>query len=59
MGFVVFMTFLLLTPVIICNSIDDSSWRIVVIVISTIAIQTVLSSLTKWKTIELFLAGAT
>ncbi|KAK4169543.1 hypothetical protein QBC43DRAFT_307950 [Cladorrhinum sp. PSN259] len=50
---------LLLTPVIICNLIDGQSARLAVIVISTPCFITALSALTKARTVELVVAGAT
>jgi len=59
MVFVISMTLLLLTPVVICNFINDTTSRIIVIIISNIVIQTVLCSLAKSRTIEIFVAAAT
>ena len=53
------ITFLLLIPVVICNIISTPSIRIIVIMLSTISYLFILSELTKSKTIELILAGAT
>ncbi|KAM7210104.1 hypothetical protein V8F06_014513 [Rhypophila decipiens] len=50
---------LLLAPVIICNSINGQSARLAVIVISTSCFITALSTLTKARTVELVIAGAT
>jgi len=53
------ITLLLLTPVLVCNAVQDPTARIIVIVASNIVIQTVLSGIAKSRTIELFVAGAT
>ncbi|KAI7781661.1 hypothetical protein LA080_014427 [Diaporthe eres] len=53
------ITFLLLMPVVICNIVGTLSIRVFVVVVSTILYLLVLSVLTKSKTIELILAGAT
>jgi len=53
------ITFLLLMPVVICNIINTISIRIIVIMISTISYLFILSELTKSRTMELILAGAT
>lgn len=53
------ITFLLLMPVVICNIAGTFSIRVFVVVVSTILYLLVLSVLTRSKTIELILAGAT
>ncbi|KAI0549270.1 hypothetical protein F4679DRAFT_272939 [Xylaria curta] len=50
---------LLLIPVVICNIINTTSGRIVVVIASTISYLLILFSLTKSRTMELTLAGAT
>ncbi|RYP68848.1 hypothetical protein DL771_006466 [Monosporascus sp. 5C6A] len=54
-----FVTALLLTPVVICNSLNTLIIRLIVIIISTSSFISVLSGLTKARTTELVLAGAT
>ena len=53
------ITLLILMPVIICNIINITSIRIVIVMVSTISYLLILSELTKSKTIELILAAAT
>ncbi|KAH6696606.1 hypothetical protein BKA61DRAFT_623295 [Leptodontidium sp. MPI-SDFR-AT-0119] len=53
------ITLLLLMPIVICKSISTISIRIIVITISTVSYLLILSWLTKSRTIELVLAGAT
>ncbi|KAL7798569.1 hypothetical protein V8C37DRAFT_368323 [Trichoderma ceciliae] len=53
------ITLLLMMPVIICNLISTVSVRIVVVMLSTISYLLILSWLTKSRTMELVLAGAT
>ncbi len=53
------ITFLLLVPVGICNIISTISIRILVVIGCTITYLLVLSVLTKSRTMELILAGAT
>ncbi|KAJ3577751.1 hypothetical protein NPX13_g2818 [Xylaria arbuscula] len=53
------ITILLLTPVVICNIINATSSRIVIVIASIISYLLILSSLTKSRTMELTLAGAT
>jgi len=50
---------LLLVPVVICNVIATSSGRIVVVMVSMISYLLIVSGLTKSRTMELILAGAT
>ncbi|KAI0868413.1 hypothetical protein GGS24DRAFT_494578 [Hypoxylon argillaceum] len=50
---------LLLILVVICNIINTTSGRIVVVIASTISYLLILSGLTKSRTMELTLAGAT
>ena len=49
---------LLLTPVVICNVLDTTSGRIVIVIALKISYLFVLSNLIKSKTIELTLTGA-
>ncbi len=53
------ITFLLLMPVGICNIISTISIRILVVIVCTTMYLLVLSVLTKSRTMELILAGAT
>jgi hypothetical protein len=53
------ITFLLLAPVLICNSLTSTTSRMITIVISTIVFLSTLSLLTRARTVETFLAGAT
>lgn len=53
------VTFLLLTPVIICNFIDGLTARLVVVVLATTGFIAALSCLTKIRAIDLTIAGAT
>lgn len=53
------ITLLLLIPVVICNLISTTSFRIIVVMASTISYLLVVSLLTKSRTMELILAGAT
>ncbi|KAI1370095.1 hypothetical protein F4677DRAFT_398262 [Hypoxylon crocopeplum] len=53
------ITLLLMSPVVICNLISTISARIVVIMLFTILYLLILSCLTKSRTMELILAGAT
>lgn len=53
------ITLLLLMPVVVCNIISTTSVRILVVMVSTISYLLVLSVLTKSRTMELILAGAT
>jgi hypothetical protein len=53
------ITLLLLIPVVVCNTISTTSVRIFVVMVSTILYLLVLSVLTKSRTMELILAGAT
>lgn len=54
-----FITVLLLAPVIICSIVPSLSSRLTVIIIATTCFIGVLSSLTKARTVELAVAGAT
>jgi hypothetical protein len=49
----------LLAPVIICNSLNSVTPRMIVVVIASILFVATLSGLTKARTIEIFVAGAT
>ncbi|KAF4630754.1 hypothetical protein G7Y89_g7386 [Cudoniella acicularis] len=53
------ITLLLLMPVVICNVISTNSIRIIIIIASTISYLLILSMLTKSRTMELIIAGAT
>lgn len=53
------ITILLLMPVVVCSIINATSVRIAIVMVSTISYLLVLSSLTKSRTMELILAGAT
>lgn len=53
------ITSLLLMPVVICNVTNTASIRIVIIMVSTMVYLAILSELTRSKTMELVLAGAT
>ena len=53
------ITLLLLMPIVVCNIISTTSIRILVVIVSTISYLLVLSLLTKSRSIELILAGAT
>ena len=53
------ITFLLLTPVVICILVDDIPARILIIITSTVLYLMVISRLTRTKMIEMILAGAT
>ncbi|KAL7943428.1 hypothetical protein V8C42DRAFT_106835 [Trichoderma barbatum] len=50
---------LLLTPVIICNYIDDLTHRVIVVVLTTAAFIAALACLTRVRAIDLVVAGAT
>jgi hypothetical protein len=56
---VALITFLLLAPVLICNGIDSATARVIVIILSTLLLQVIVSNLTKSRTIELFICGVT
>ncbi|KAK8055359.1 hypothetical protein PG993_000586 [Apiospora rasikravindrae] len=53
------ITLLLLVPVIVCNFVSSSSARITIVTVSTVTYLKILLVLTKSKTFELTLAGAT
>ena len=53
------ITLLLLTPVVICNFVRTLTPRLVIIVIATTGFIAVLSGLTRARTVELIVAGAT
>lgn len=53
------ITLLLMLPIIACNLIDAISVRLIVVMLFTITYLLILSWLTKSRTIELILAGAT
>ncbi|KAK4233730.1 caspase domain-containing protein [Achaetomium macrosporum] len=54
-----FITTLLIAPVVICNSLNNLLARLIVIVLSTSGFISVLSGLTRARTVELVIAGAT
>ncbi|KAI1086078.1 caspase domain-containing protein [Rostrohypoxylon terebratum] len=54
-----FIVLLLLVPVIICNFVEDLAARLVIIITATASFIAVLSGLTKARTAELAVAGAT
>ncbi|KAI0549743.1 hypothetical protein F4679DRAFT_584206 [Xylaria curta] len=54
-----FITVLLLTPVIICNFVSQLLARLIIVVAATITFVSVLSGVSKARTIELIIAGAT
>jgi hypothetical protein len=54
-----FIIVLLLMPVIICSFVNSLTARLVVITIATTSFMIVLSGLTKTRTVELAVAGAT
>ncbi|KAK3391098.1 hypothetical protein B0H63DRAFT_467254 [Podospora didyma] len=59
-GLLLFLiTLLLLMPVVICNLIDATSVRIIVVMACTISYLLILFALTRSKTMDLVLAGAT
>jgi hypothetical protein len=53
------ITLLLLLPVVVCNIVNSTSIRIAIVMISTVSYLFILSVLTKSRTMELVLAGAT
>jgi uncharacterized membrane protein YhaH (DUF805 family) len=53
------ITLLLLLPVVICNMTNTTSVRIFVVMVSTMSFLVVFSILTKARTTDLILAGAT
>ena len=53
------LVLLLIVPVIVVNAIDRVALRLLVIVVASIIFITVLSMLTKARTGEIFVAGAT
>ncbi|KAI1376850.1 hypothetical protein F4677DRAFT_76026 [Hypoxylon crocopeplum] len=55
----VLITLLLMMPIIICNILTTTTARIVIVMASTITYLLILSGLTRSKTMELILAGAT
>ena len=55
----VLIIFLLLVPVVICNFLENVKARLAVIIISTILLIAILSGLTKTRTIEMLVSGAT
>jgi hypothetical protein len=54
-----FIVAILLAPVIICNSFGGSKVRLLIIITSTAAFISILSGLTRARTVELVVAGAT
>ncbi|KAK3936714.1 hypothetical protein QBC46DRAFT_461337 [Diplogelasinospora grovesii] len=53
------ITLLLVMPAVICNIVSTISIRIIIVMASTISYLLILSGLTKSRTMELILAGAT
>ncbi|KAI1123527.1 hypothetical protein F5Y10DRAFT_51181 [Nemania abortiva] len=53
------ITALLMLPIVICNLCSSISVRIIIVMASTITYLIILSSLTRSKTVELILGGAT
>ncbi|KAI0133390.1 hypothetical protein F4776DRAFT_133889 [Hypoxylon sp. NC0597] len=53
------ITLLLMMPIIVCNIVSTISVRIVIVMASTITYLLILSTLTRSRTMELILAGAT
>lgn len=53
------ITFLLLTPVIVCNAIHNSAARLFVIALATTFLVAILSGLTRADTMQLVMVGAT
>ncbi|KAK4161143.1 hypothetical protein QBC43DRAFT_324188 [Cladorrhinum sp. PSN259] len=56
---VVLITFLLLTPVLICNGTENRTVRVVVMILASFMLQATVSGLAQSRTIELFIFGAT
>ena len=54
-----FVVVLVMAPVVICNLVSSLTARLVVVVTATTGFVAVLSGLTRAKTIELAVAGAT
>ena len=54
-----FVVVLLMAPVVMCNLVGSLTTRLVVIVAATTGFVAVLSGLTRARTIELVVAGAT
>ncbi|KAG8356631.1 hypothetical protein FVEN_g5676 [Fusarium venenatum] len=54
-----FITILLLSPVIVCNAVQSLSARLFIIVIAASTFVSLLAGLTKANTVELVVAGAT
>lgn len=54
-----FVVVLLLAPVVICSLVGSLTVRLVVIIAATTGFVAVLSGLTKARTVELVVAGAT
>lgn len=50
---------LLLTPVVLCDIISNLTFRLVVIIVATSLFITILSVLSRAKTVELAVAGST
>jgi hypothetical protein len=50
---------LLLKPAIACNALSSTTKRLVIIAISTVIFLATVSTLTRARTVEIFLAGAT
>jgi len=54
-----FVVVLLMAPIVLCNLVSNLAARLVVIVAATTGFVAVLSGLTRARTIELAVAGAT
>ena len=54
-----FITLLLLLPVVVCNLIASLSVRIGIVVLATVIYLLIVAALTQSRTIDLILAGAT
>jgi hypothetical protein len=54
-----FVIVLLLAPVIVCSLVGSLAARLVIIITSTTSFVAVLSGLTKARTVEVVVAGAT
>ncbi|KAI9900825.1 hypothetical protein N3K66_005087 [Trichothecium roseum] len=53
------ITLLLLTPVVVCNFVAELTPRLIIVVISTTGFIAIMSGLTRTRTVELIVAGAT
>ncbi len=55
----VLITLLLLLPVVVCNVVNRIPIRITIIMVSTICYLAILAALTRSRTMEIIIAGAT